>query len=41
MMVEMTKDEKKVDNWLYLIKQRARKEESIKNGAEKREMQSA
>jgi len=41
MMVEMTKDKKKVDNWLYLIKQRARKEETLKNSSNKQELHSA
>ena len=37
----MTKDEKKVDNWLYLIKQRARKEENVKDSSNDRELHSA
>lgn len=31
MMVEMKKDEKKVDNWLYLINQRAKRDSIRKN----------
>jgi len=30
-MVEMKKDEKKVDNWLYLINQRAKRDSIRKN----------
>lgn len=41
MMVEMTNDEKEVDNWLYLIKKRARKEETMKNSSNKQELHSA
>ena len=37
----MTKDEKEVDNWLYLIKQRARKEDIMKNTSNKQELHSA
>jgi hypothetical protein len=40
MMVEMKKDVKKVDNWLYLIKQRAKKE-SVKNNSDNQGMHSA
>ena len=38
-MVEMKKDEKKVDNWLYIIKQRS-KRDSTKNNLHDQEMHS-
>jgi hypothetical protein len=39
MLIEMKKDEKKIDNWLYLIKQRARKE-NAKDNRNNQEMKS-
>ncbi len=38
-MVDMKKDEKKADNWLYLIKQRGKKD-STKNNLQNQEVHS-
>jgi hypothetical protein len=40
MMIEMKKDVEKVDNWLYMIRLRARKE-SVKNNGNNQGMHSA